>query len=163
MLKFSNLTLAQKRFIVAVIEHDESIKQTKSITLKQCGEVYDALRAERQGAKGEKIGYPNWLFKANKVSRGVYGVPVPTDAELSAYAKELATKQTSPVTKAKAKVAKLAQAKVIKTKAVKVKAEDESEEDISGSRLNRIIAESEPFDADVEDFNQILRENGIEV
>lgn len=163
MLKFSNLTLAQKRFIVAVIEHDATIKQTKTITLKQCGVVYDALRADRQGAKGEKVGYPNWLFKANKVERGVYGVPVPTDAELSAYAKELADKQTSPVSKAKAKVAKLAKAKVIKTKTKTVVAEDESEADIDGSRLNRIIEESEPFDSDVEDFNQILRENGIEV
>ena len=162
MLKFSNLTLAQKRFIVAVIEHDATVKQTKTVTLKQCGEVYDALRADRQGAKGEKIGYPNWLFKVNKVSRGVYGVPVPTDAELSAFAKELADKQTPAVAKAKAKVAKLAKAKVIKTK-TKAVTEDESDADIDGSRLNRIIEESEPFDADVEDFNQILRENGIEV
>lgn len=162
MLKFSNLTLAQKRFIVAVIEHDATIKQTKTITLKQCGVVYDTLRADRQGAKGEKVGYPNWLFKANKVERGVYGVPVPTDAELSAYAKELADKQSSPVSKAKAKVAKLAKVKILKTKKV-VADEDESEADIDGSRLNRIIQESEPFDSDVEDFNQILRENGIEV
>ena len=165
MLKFSNLTLAQKRFIVAVIEHDPAIKQSKSITLKQCGEVYDTLRADRQGVKGEKIGYPNWLFKANKVSRGVYGVPVPTDAELSAYAKELANKQASPVSKAKvAKLAKLAKAKVVKVKPTQAaQTEDESETEISGTRLNRIIAESEPFDQDVEDFNQILRENGIEV
>lgn len=165
MLKFSTLTLAQKRFIVAVIEHDPSVKQSKTITLKQCGEVYDNLRADRQGAKGEKIGYPNWLFKVNKVSRGVYGVPVPTDAELSAFAKELADKQTPAVAKAKAKVAKLAKAKVLKVKPVKTKAvvEDESEEEISGSRLNRIIEESAEYDQDVEDFNAILRENGIEV
>jgi hypothetical protein len=64
--------------------------------------------------------------------------------------------------------AKLAKAKVVKVKSAKVKtapavSEDESEIEISGSRLNRIIAESAPIDEDVEDFNQILRENGIEV
>jgi hypothetical protein len=88
---------------------------------------------------------------------------------LSAYQQELDAK-LNPVKKAKAKVAKLAQAKVVKAKAVKpakkvaAKAtEDESEVEISGSRLNRIIEESAEYDQDVEDFNAILRENGIEV
>lgn len=161
MLKFANLTLSQKRFIVAVIEQSETAKETKQITLKECGAIYDNLRSNRQGAKGEKIGYPNWLFKANKLERGLYAVPVPTEAELSAYAKELAVKQTSPVAKAKAKVAKLA----VKTKAAPVQATDadEDEQEISGSRLNKIIEESLEYDADVEDFNAILRENGIEI
>ena len=129
--------------------------------------MYDAVRATRTGSKGEKIGYPNWLFANNKVERGVYQLPIPTDAELSAYQQELNNK-LNPVAKAKAKVAKLAKAKVVKVKPAKVKtapavSEDESEIEISGSRLNRIIAESAPIDEDVEDFNQILRENGIEV
>jgi len=90
MLKFSDLTLAQKRFIVAVIEHTPALKKTAKITLKECGAIYDALREQREGVKGEKIGYPNWLFNKNKIERGVYQLPIPTDAELSAYAKELA-------------------------------------------------------------------------
>ena len=164
MLKFANLSLSQKRFVVAVLESNPQYKKDPQITLKECAAIYYTLRDTRTGAKNEKIGYPNWLFKANKVSRGVYGVPVPTDAELSAYAKELANKQASPVSKAKAKVAKLAKAKVVKVKPTQAtQTEDESETEISGTRLNRIIAESEPFDQDVEDFNQILRENGIEV
>jgi hypothetical protein len=73
----------------------------------------------------------------------------------------------NPVKKAKAKVAKLAQAKVVKTKPVKAKKvaakATEGESDISGSRLSRIIEESVDYDQDVEDFNAILRENGIEV
>lgn len=169
MLKFSTLTLAQKRFVVAAIESNAAYKKNPQITLKECSALYDAIRATRQGAKGEKIGYPNWLFANNKIERGVYQLPIPTDAELSKYQQELDAK-LNPVKKAKAKVAKLQQAKVIKTKPVKAQkvaataTEDESDEvEISGSRLNRIIAESEPFDADVEDFNQILRENGIEV
>ncbi len=169
MLKFSNLTLAQKRFVVAAIESNPAYKKNPQITLKECSALYDAVRATRTGVKGEKIGYPNWLFASNKVERGVYQLPIPTDAELSAYAKELADKKTPAVAKAKAKVAKLQKAKVVKTKPVKAKAvaatatEDESDVEISGSRLNRIIEESAEYDQDVEDFNQILRENGIEV
>ena len=169
MLKFSDLTLAQKRFVVAAIESNAAYKKNPQITLKECSALYDAVRATRSGTKGEKIGYPNWLFAKNKVERGVYQLPVPTATELSAYQQELDAK-LNPVKKAKAKVAKLAQAKVVKAKAVKpakkvaAKAtEDESEVEISGSRLNRIIEESAEYDQDVEDFNAILRENGIEV
>ena len=168
MLKFSALTLAQKRFVVAAIESNPAYNKNPQITLKECSALYDAVRATRAGAKGEKIGYPNWLFANNKIERGVYQLPVPTAAELSAYQQELDAK-LNPVKKAKAKVAKLAQAKVVKTKPVKAKkvaataTEDESEVEISGSRLNRIIEESAEFDQDVEDFNAILRENGIEV
>jgi hypothetical protein len=166
MLKFSALSLAQKKCVVALIEHTPALKKTGQITLKEVTSITQDLAAMRdQGAM--KIGYPNWLFKANKIEKGVYQLPVPTAAELSAYQQEMDAK-LNPVKKAKAKVAKLAQAKVIKTKAVKpakkvaAKA-TEDESDISGSRLNRIIEESVEYDQDVEDFNAILRENGIEV
>ena len=107
----------------------------------------------------------NWLFANNKVERGVYQLPIPTDVELSKFQQDLDAK-LHPVAKAKAKVAKLAKAKVVKTKPVKAKkvsATETEDEVISGSRLNRIIEESDTVDQDVEDFNQILRENGIEV
>ncbi len=168
MLKFANLTLAQKRFVVAAIESNPAYKKNPQITLKECSALYDAVRATRSGAKGEKIGYPNWLFAANKVERGVYQLPIPTATELSAYQQQLDAK-LNPVAKAKAKVVKLQSAKAVKpktkaqTKAPAPQAEDAAEESIQGSRLNKIIAESEPFDQDVEDFNAILRENGIEV
>ena len=166
MLKFSALTLAQKRFVVAAIESNPSLKKDPKITLKECSSIYDEVRATRTGTKGEKIGYPNWLFAANKIERGVYQLPVPTATELSAFQQELDAK-LNPVAKAKAKVAKLQKAKVIKTKPVKATkvaaTATENESDISGSRLSRIIEESEAVDADVEDFNEILRQNGIEV
>ena len=160
MLKFSDLTLAQKRFIVAVIEHTPALKKTAQITLKECGAIYDALRAQRQGVKGDKIGYPNWLFKANKIERGMYQLPVPTAAELSSFAKELTVKTATPVAKAKVKVAKLAKAKAEKPVKAVVQKTDTS---MKSSRLMSIVEESEPYDQDVEDFNAILRENGIEV
>jgi len=163
MLKFKDLTIAQKRFIVAVIEHDAKFKTEGKITLKECGAVYDALRADRSGVNA-KIGYPNWLFKTNKVERGVYELPVPTAAELSAYQKEVDAK-ANPLKVAKAKVVKLVTTKPAKkaTKPVAVEADDEVETEVSGSRLTKIIEDSEPYDQDVEDFNAILRENGIEV
>jgi hypothetical protein len=162
MLKFANLTLSQKRFVVAVIESNKQYKTDPQITLKECAAIYYAIRDTRTGAKGEKIGYPNWLFNKNKIERGVYQLPVPTDAELSAYAKELADKQTPAVTKAKAKVAKLAKAKTVKVKAP-AKAKAVKEDTMEMSRLQKIVDEAVEFDDDTEDFNAILRENGITV
>ena len=159
MLKFANLTLSQKRFVVAVIESNKQYKKDPQITLKECAAIYYTIRDQRTGAKGEKIGYPNWLFNKNKIERGVYQLPIPTDVELSAYAKELAEKNTPKVAKAKAKVAKLAKAKTVKVKAPAVAKEDKMEV----SRLQKIVDESVEFGDDTEDFNAILRENGITV
>jgi hypothetical protein len=154
-----------------VLESNPQYKKDPQITLKECAAIYYTLRDTRTGAKNEKIGYPNWLFNKNKVERGVYQLPIPTDAELSAYTKELSDKLTAPVAKAKAKVAKLAKAKVVKlakAKTVKVKstpaakaAQTETKNDLN--RLQNVIDESMSYDEDTEDFNQILRENGIEV
>jgi hypothetical protein len=158
MLKFNALSLSQKRFVVAVIESNPQYKKAPQITLKECAAIYYTLRDQRTGTRGEKIGYPNWLFNKNKVERGVYQLPVPTDAELSTFAKEIADKQTAPVAQAKAKVAKLQKAKT-----VKVKPAVEKDEQFEMSRLQRIIDDSVEVDGDVEDFNAILRENGITV
>ena len=143
MLKFSDLTLAQKRFVVAAIESNEGYKTDPQITLKDCSAIYDSVRNKRTGAKGEKIGYPNWLFANNKIERGVYQLPVPTAKEMSDFAQAM-TAKTSGVAKAKAKVAKLATATGV-------------------ARLEKVIKDSEKVDAEVEEFNAILRENGIAV
>jgi hypothetical protein len=162
MLKFANLSLSQKRFVVAVLESNKQYKKTAQITLKECAAIYYTIRDQRTGAKGEKIGYPNWLFNKNKVERGVYQLPIPTDAELSAYAKELADKNTPKVVKAKAKVAKLAKAKTVKV-AAPAKTAVQKEDKMEMSRLQKIIDDSVDVDSDTEDFNAILRENGISV
>ena len=162
MLKFANLSLSQKRFVVAVIESNPQYKKDPQITLKECAAIYYTLRDTRTGAKNEKIGYPNWLFNKNKVERGVYQLPVPTATELSDYQKELDAK-LNPVVKAKAKVAKLAKAKTVKVKTSKP-ANVQKEEKMEKSKLQKIIDESDSgIDADVEDFNQILKENGITI
>jgi hypothetical protein len=161
MLKFANLTLSQKRFVVAVLETSPQYKTAPHITLKECAAIYYTLRDQRTGTKNEKIGYPNWLFNKNKVERGLYQLPVPTDTELSDYQKELDSK-LNPVVKAKAKVAKVQKAKTVNVKATKTPAA-EKQDKLESSRLQKIVDESIDADGDVEDFNQILRENGIEV
>lgn len=158
MLKFADLTLSQKRFVVALLEANPQYKKTPQITLKECAAFYYEMRDQRTGAKGEKIGYPNWLFNKNKVERGVYQVPVPTATELTAFAKEVAAKAAP---KATAKAAKATAAKVVKVKPVKAAAP--AEKTLEGTRLQKVIDESIAMDDEVEDFNQILRENGIEV
>lgn len=161
MLKFASLSTSQKKCVVALIEADPTITERGGkISLKEVVAITQDLASKRdQGAP--KIGYPNWLFKSNKVERGLYQLPLPNELELSQYAKEIASKSTPTVAKAKAKVAKLQQAKVVKVKTPAKKAEVQKAE-IESSRLQRVIDESD-IDADVEDFNQILRENGIEI
>lgn len=162
MLKFNALTKAQKKCVVALIEADPSLKKTGEITLKQVVAITQDL-ATRRDAGAPKIGYPNWLFKANKLEKGLYKLPVPTEQELSDYAQDM-TKSTVKTKVAKVKTPKVVSPKVAKTKKV-VSApmtEEEAEERAVG-RLQSIIAEADPYDADEEDFNQILRENGIEV
>lgn len=161
MLKFANLSLSQKRFVVCVIETNPQYKKDPQITLKECAAIYYALREKRTGVKNEKIGYPNWLFNKNKVERGVYQLPVPTAQELSDYQKDLDAK-LNPVVKAKAKVAKLQKAKTVKVKTEK-KVVQKSKDSMDTSRLQKIVEDSVEVDEDVEDFNQILRENGIAV
>lgn len=162
MLKFANLSLSQKRFVMSVLEHNKQYKVGGRITLKECASIYYTLRDQRNGSKNEKIGYPNWLFNKNKVERGVYQLPLPTETDVTSFNKELADKQTPSIVKAKAKVAKLAQAKVVKVKAPK-QAQTQKSDALESSRLQKIIDNSIPVNDDVEDFNAILRENGITV
>ena len=160
MLKFADLSMAQKKCVVALIEADASLSKTGKITLKQVSAITQDLASNRD--KGAvKIGYPNWLFKSNKLEKGLYQLPLPTAKELSAYQQAVESK-ANPVKAAKVKVAKLAKVKAVKA-TVKAKSVAVNIEDDAGTRLERIIADSEPFDQDVEDFNAILRENGIEV
>jgi len=95
------------------------------------------------------------LFKSNKVERGLYQLPVPTDKELSDYAQN-SVKPTA----VKQKIAKVKTAKV---KTVAKKTTQKADPALEKSRLQSIIDDSVAHDEDVEDFNAILRENGIEV
>jgi hypothetical protein len=150
MLKFVELSMAQKKCVVALIEAQPSLKKNGKISLKEVVAITQDLASKRT-AGAVKIGYPNWLFKTNKVERGVYQLPVPTDTELSTYTKDLTNKPTS--------------SKIVKNKkVVKVTSKVKPSTDLSETtRLEKIINDSVEVDQDTEDFNQILRENGIEV
>jgi len=154
MLKFADLSLSQKKCVVALIEAQPTIKKTGKITLKELVSITQDL-ATKRASGAPKIGYPNWLFKSNKVERGLYQLPVPTDKELSDYAQN-SVKPTA----VKQKVAKVKTAKV---KTVANKTTQKADPALEKSRLQSIIDDSVAHDEDVEDFNAILRENGIEV
>ena len=150
MLKFADLSMAQKKCVVVLIENQPSLKKNGKISLKEVVAITQGLAAKRsEGAP--KIGYPNWLFKTNKVERGVYQLPVPTDAELSQYTKDSNSKPSS--------------SKIVKNKkVVKVTPKVKPSTDLSETtRLEKIINDSVEVDQDTEDFNQILRDNGITV
>lgn len=151
MLKFTNLSMSQKKCVVALIEAQPSLKTDGKITLKQVVAITQEL-AKNRASGGVKIGYPNWLFKNNKLDRGEYQLPVPTDAELSSY-----TQASIKPTVVKQKVVKTAKVKST------AKVQTAADTDLEKSRLQRIIDDSVAHDEDVEDFNKILRENGIEI
>lgn len=145
MLNFADLTKSQKTFVVRTLEKFPEYRTEETLGAKQIHSAYYSMKDERSSS-GEKIGYPNWLQNKNRVGRGTYQMPWPTDAELSDFA------QSS-----------VKQPKVKAVKAVKTKPVTTDEETLAMSRLQKIVDESPVYDEDVEDFNQILRENGIEV
>jgi len=133
MLKFNDLSKSQKKCIIALIEANPALKTTGKISLKEVVAITQDLAAKRT-AGAPKIGYPNWLFKHNKIERGMYELPLPTEQDLSDYAQ-----------------GSVKQPKVSKSKAA------------AATRLEKIIESSPVHTQDVEDFNAILRENGITV
>jgi hypothetical protein len=144
MLKFADLTKSQKTFIVRTLELFPEYRSEKTLGAKQIHASYFKMKDDRSST-GEKLGYPNWLQNKNRVGRGQYQMPWPTDSELSSFAKSGS------------------QPKSTTTKVIKSKKIDKTEDQLALSRLQKIVDESPVHDEDVEDFNQILRENGIEV
>lgn len=161
MLNFADLSFSQKKFVVSVIENYPQFKTDCVMTLKQVGEITQDWAARRSDG-APKVGYPNWMFKANKLDRGQYKLPVPTDEELAAYAEEAEAK-ANPVKRARAKIAKLHSAKKVMLNEKTVALGDELSED--ESRLQAIIGENDDYDLGLsdDDFNTILHENGISV
>ena len=47
---------------------------------------YHKIMVSKRETGHPKLGYPNWLITAsNKIAKGVYGFPRPTDSELEKY------------------------------------------------------------------------------
>jgi len=161
MKKFADLSKAQKQFCVRILDVCPQYRKQKDLTWKELLAGYFLLKDQRKQT-GEKIGFPMWLQKTNIVGRGTYQMPWPTDKELSDYV----AAKTAPKAVKQPKVAKVKVAKVKATKKTVAKSKPAApvaETDLGISRLQSIITESSTYHADEEDFNQILRENGIEV
>ena len=161
MLNFANLSFSQKKFVVSVIENFPQYKESGKITLKEVVDItQDWAKKRSEGAP--KVGYPNWMFKANKLEKGLYQLPVPSADELNAYAEEAEAK-ANPVKRARAKIAKLQSAKKVMLNDKTIALSDELSED--ESRLQAIIGETDEYDLGLsdDDFNTILQENGISV
>jgi hypothetical protein len=75
MLKYSDLTKAQKRFIDAVVREFPAVAKAGQVSRKELESIYWTLN-EKRAAGGEKVGFPNWLTAKNKVGRGVFALPL---------------------------------------------------------------------------------------
>ena len=75
-MNYIDLNKTQKRVIDAFIEVRPSLVNANSITRTEVEELFKILYDKRKDG-GEKIGYPMWLVKGEKVSRGAYVFPSP--------------------------------------------------------------------------------------
>lgn len=91
-MNYANLNSTQKRIVDAFIRLRPELATTGAITRPEVEELFFKLYAERE-TSGEKIGYPMWLVKGPKVSRGVYVFPAPNitnDSVIDAIASRVA-------------------------------------------------------------------------
>jgi len=144
MKKFADLSKSQKSFCVRILDVCPEYAKEKTLTLKQISAGYFLLKAER-GSTKEKLGFPLWLQKTQIVARGVYEMPWASSGEVTVW-------KTTKNTPKALKVAKAAKSTVTKLVAIAAK-----------SRLEKIVEDSPVHTAEVEEFNRILKENGIEV
>lgn len=74
MLTYDKLTKSQKKWVDTIATVYPKLANGGTISLKECWSAAMKLKAERSNG-GVKVGYPNWLFKTNKISSGVYFFP----------------------------------------------------------------------------------------
>lgn len=76
MLKYKDLTKAQRRVIDTYLEHYPDLAKKDTITFHEINRIHvDLYKRRSEGV--ERVGYPNWIFKNNKIERGVYWFPSP--------------------------------------------------------------------------------------
>lgn len=148
MKKFSELSLTQQKCVLAYLKEDATLKEKPEVTLKQVHELHNGLNAKR-GAGAPFVGFPNWLFNLNKIKRGLYLLPIPTEEDITQHNQAISAPKKSATVKASKE-----------TTSMKTDAE------IERSRLQRIIDDVDPIDdtsAEDAEFIRELRENGINV
>lgn len=147
MKNFSELSLTQQKCVMAYLKSDPTLKDNPEMSLKQVHEMHNALNAKR-GDGAPFVGFPNWLFNLNKIKRGVYLLPIPSDSDVTKFNQDLSAPKK----------------KVIKASAETTAMKDDAE--IERSRLQQIIDDVDPIDdtsAEDAEFIRELRENGINV
>lgn len=75
-MNYSSLNKTQRRCVDALVKLDPSLASAESITRKQLEELWKVMFESRSNG-GEKIGYPMWIVKGEKVGRGAYKFPAP--------------------------------------------------------------------------------------
>lgn len=81
-MNYAKLTKVQKRCIDAFVQLRPELATAESISRKEIEELFWKLH-ESRATGGEKIGYPMWLVKGEKVGRGLYKFPAPSLADSS--------------------------------------------------------------------------------
>ena len=77
-MHYSELTDAQKRCVDEFIKYRPELATATSITRPEIEEIWKVL-LDRRKSGGVVFGYPMWLVKGPKVSRGVYVFPAPAN------------------------------------------------------------------------------------
>ena len=75
-MRYSELTKSQKLCIDEFIKFRPELATAKSISRQEVEEIWKALY-ERRNSGGVFFGYPMWLIRGPKVSRGLYEFPSP--------------------------------------------------------------------------------------
>lgn len=75
-MRYSELTKSQKLCIDEFIKFRPELATAKSISRQEVEEIWKALY-ERRKSGGAFFGYPMWLIRGPKVSRGLYVFPSP--------------------------------------------------------------------------------------
>lgn len=75
-MNYTDLNKTQKRIVDAFVRLKPELADSASITRTEVEELFAKLTAERENG-GPKMGYPMWLVKGPKISRGVYVFPAP--------------------------------------------------------------------------------------
>ena len=82
-MQFKELKPTQKQYIIEVMKQFNHTHN--DITLGQI-KSYHEIMMDLRDVGGPKLGYPNWLIVSeNKVSKAIYGFPIPTESEMEDY------------------------------------------------------------------------------
>jgi hypothetical protein len=82
-MQFKELKPTQKMYVIEVMNRFDHDADQIELTEMQ---DYHKVMVSKRDSGCPKLGYPNWLIVAkNKVAKGVYGFPRPTDSELEDY------------------------------------------------------------------------------